>query len=465
MSIWNRLSVQFVLLVLCVSAVATVAGSLILDSRKRAQQLDAIEEEVAQLVEIVSIPAVIAAYNLDTKLGREIVAGLVTSRRLSGARIVTDFGDELAAAGEPIGSDTVLQGLPCQASEATAHRIQYPLSTVDGRDVGFMEVAVDYQQLCRSLVASRRAEFLSHTIASSVIAVVITIAFLLWFVHPLLRLHAGLTRVLAHNRADLPILDHDQLTAEIAVPPAHRNDEFGALARTIRLLAERYQRDLARSEDERNDLRISLSEKEALLREIHHRVKNNLQIILSLLSLQSGGRDEPEFREVIQDIQARVFAMSLVHEHLYQSQDLSSIDLAKYTGGLVDSLRSLYDAEHVMDIQVRSEPVQLDLSRAILYGLVLNELISNAFKYGHRPGAPPAIHVRVAADGETVSATIRDSGPGLSDPSLLHSAPTLGLRLVHGLAEQLQGRVTYTGCLNGDCGAQFVLSFPQALDR
>jgi two-component sensor histidine kinase len=210
----------------------------------------------------------------------------------------------------------------------------------------------------------------------------------------------------------------------------------------------------------------SLREKETLLKEIHHRVKNNLQIISGLLQLQGDRMPSEEARALIQESVLRVRSMALIHQHLYGVESLDRVDLGDYASVLAESLRSLLAPS--VRLQVDAAVTEVALDDAIPAGLILNELVTNAFKYGiRRPGAPapwdgPArtgadCDVRIEVDrvDGAVRVAVADAGDGLPAGFDLDRATSLGLYLVRALARQLRGQVTW----DADRGARFVLTF------
>ncbi len=189
-------------------------------------------------------------------------------------------------------------------------------------------------------------------------------------------------------------------------------------------------------------IRSSLHEKEVLLREIHHRVKNNLQIVSSLLSLQSEYIVEPEMLRFFRESQNRVKSMALVHEKLYRSTNLASVDFDGYLRELAMQLvrASAADAGKV-EVRLETHPVALPIDKAIPCGIIVNELVTNALKYAF-PGGAGVLYVGCDTDGDQeVRLLIGDNGVGLpADLDITH-VETLGLTLVQMLCEQLQARL------------------------
>lgn len=209
-------------------------------------------------------------------------------------------------------------------------------------------------------------------------------------------------------------------------------------------------------------LRSSLSEKEVLLKEIHHRVKNNLQIVISLMRLESRAFKESRISAALKDLETRIRAMALVHEHLYHSSDLAKIGFKDYLKGLCEELFRTYRADGGrIRLEIDAEAVALDIERAIPCGLIINELLTNAIKYafpGNRKGTL-RVAIRNTPDGE-VEILVGDDGIGMPETLDIRKAETLGLQLVTTLAEnQLKGRVELERAGGTRSGTGFKIRF------
>lgn len=219
------------------------------------------------------------------------------------------------------------------------------------------------------------------------------------------------------------------------------------------------QQDISDRKEAQEKLKSSLAEKELLLKEIYHRVKNNLQVIYSLLNLQSRSLADSTAQSVLRDSQSRIRAMALVHEQLYQSKDLAKIELADYAKSLAHSLLDTYRVTNPhVSIQLDIEAQQLNIETALPCGLILTELISNALKYAFPEGRSGKITVTSAASSEAqIMLMIQDDGIGLPSDFNLKTASSLGLRLVRNLAKQVKGEILI---LPETVGTKFQLSFP-----
>jgi PAS domain S-box-containing protein len=206
-------------------------------------------------------------------------------------------------------------------------------------------------------------------------------------------------------------------------------------------------------------LRASLAEKEMLLREVHHRVKNNLQVISSLVALQeSSFRDEAD-RTLGRDMQARIGSMARLHELLYGSKDLSGIDTAEYLEAIVGEISAYYGNALV---RVEAESDILSIDEAMPFGLIATELLTNALKYAYPSGGAGEILVSYGRFGPERRLEIRDEGVGLPPEIDPAKSPSLGFTLVRSLAEQIGGRISIDAAKPGESfsGLRVFLAFP-----
>ena len=249
--------------------------------------------------------------------------------------------------------------------------------------------------------------------------------------------------------AVLPILVSDRAVGAIVLYSAEvdffHDDEMRLLtgladdiAFSLTMLQTRAEREAA---DEA--LRSSLKEKEALLKEVHHRVKNNMQVITSLLRLESNRIDHPVTRAVLKDMQNRILAMAALHEALYRSNNFAQVDLAAYLKELIGQLsRSLVADPGKISFRLDLFPVGLELDQAVPCGLIVNELVSNALKHAFPAGRAGEVRVEMQWVGPgLLLLRIRDNGIGLPENFADIRAKSLGLQLVADLARQLGGRL------------------------
>ncbi|MDC0835586.1 PAS domain S-box protein [Geitlerinema sp. CS-897] len=205
-------------------------------------------------------------------------------------------------------------------------------------------------------------------------------------------------------------------------------------------------------------LKTSVAEKEVLLKEIHHRVKNNLYVISNLLELQSDILQDERTRSLFADSQNRIQTMALIHEQLYQSDDLACINFTEYLNRLVENLVFFQDSDRGnIETEIEVDPVRLNLEIAIPCGLIANELVTNAFKYAFPNRSSGQISIRVKElSQQKIYLEIGDNGIGLPETLDWKNTESLGLRLVNLLAEQLEAIVE----VDRENGTVFRLTFP-----
>jgi PAS domain S-box-containing protein len=204
-------------------------------------------------------------------------------------------------------------------------------------------------------------------------------------------------------------------------------------------------------------LQESMREKEALLKEIHHRVKNNLQVITSLLRLETTRSHDPSIRTVLQDMQGRIRSISLLHEMLYRTREFGRVDLGDYLRQLTTQLfRAQSSSSGSVRLTLNLTPVRLAIERAIPCGLIVNELVSNSLKHAFAGGGSGEVTLALhQAPGEIVVLQVGDTGPGLPPDFEARRAQSLGLHLVSDLVRQLGGRFEIA-----EPKALFTVTFP-----
>jgi len=230
------------------------------------------------------------------------------------------------------------------------------------------------------------------------------------------------------------------------------------LYNNLELEVARRTRDL---EERTASLQAALSEKEVMLKEVHHRVKNNLQIVTSLLFLQADSSRSSALREALKKSRGRIQSMALVHEELYRSEDLASVDMNEYVRKLCADLSEAL--ESTVPIVFREYPLRLPITQSIPCGLILNELVTNALKYAYPDGRTGEIRVSMSEDQGMVRLMVEDDGVGLGSSQKDVEACSLGLSLVEGLVTQLHGqlRVVNRSVDEQDAsGVRFELDFP-----
>jgi len=232
--------------------------------------------------------------------------------------------------------------------------------------------------------------------------------------------------------------------AELLLRSYNVDLEKGVVERTASLhrITELLQKEVLQHEMAEKKIQESLNEKDILFKEVHHRVKNNMQIIISLLNLQSRTIDDPVVLKTIKESQNRIRAMALVHERLYRSGDISRIDLKDYIQFLARELFSFYGVKsQLIRFTINAPAINVNIDTAIPVGLMVNELISNAIKYAFPEDRKGEIVIDIKKDKNDIFLIVRDNGVGIPAEFDWRNAKSLGLRLVISLVEQLQGTI------------------------
>lgn len=283
------------------------------------------------------------------------------------------------------------------------------------------------------------------------------------------REYPGLGRLLrrgARSFLGVPLIYRDEVNGILLLSSIHQNTYepfhvelatrvgyhiIGAITNaqlySVRIIAE-------------NQVRASLSEKEVLLKEINHRVKNNLQIISSLLSMQSSGIQDETALHALKVSQERIKAIAMVHDKLYRSEDVASIDFSEYLHSLVGDLRVSYGTQsQQVAMSIEAENVRLGVDIAIPCGIILNELVANSLKYAFPHGRQGEIAIRLrSADGQCTM-SVKDNGVGLPADLDTTGSSSLGMMIVETLATQLGGTLD----VRSKGGVEFIVTFPHEI--
>lgn len=190
----------------------------------------------------------------------------------------------------------------------------------------------------------------------------------------------------------------------------------------------------------------SLQEKEVLLREIHHRVQNNLQFVSSLISLQSRHIEDQKTVQLLKECRTRIQSMAMIHQKLYQEKSLKGINIDSYVNNLIETISGSYNVnKDQIEVITEIDPVELDINTAIPIGLILNELITNAFKYAFESREKGRLLIRLRHKEGRLHLTVQDDGVGLPESYDINDSSSFGMKLVHSLAGKLKAKMEVTG--------------------
>lgn len=228
--------------------------------------------------------------------------------------------------------------------------------------------------------------------------------------------------------------------------------------KTSELRSELFERQMAEKELKASQQKLmrSLDEKNALLKEIHHRVKNNLQVVSSLLYLQGETIKDEKGLELLKESQNRIKSMALVHEQLYSTKDLSEIDFGRYVHGLASNLFDAYGIDPALiRLKVNADELSLGVDMAVPCGLIINELVSNALKHAFPSDRKGTLQIDVAHSLKNeLLLAIEDNGVGMPVQTDPEQTASLGLRLVNTLVSQLEGELI----MRSDAGTRFQIT-------
>lgn len=248
--------------------------------------------------------------------------------------------------------------------------------------------------------------------------------------------------------------DGSEIAVEIGLNPMTTREGSFILSSVVDITARKRAEEILAAQ--RDDLDRKNREREVLLKEVYHRVKNNLQVISSLLNLQAGQITDKRARELLEESRNRVYSIALVHEQLYQSTDLARVNFSVYLQELVDHLKVVFDPGEHVSVETIAEVVHLPVDVAIPCGLLVNELVTNALIHAFEPGQSGKVRVELQKCSEgDVRLCVNDNGRGLPNHLDVVSANTLGLELVGKLAKQIHGKLRVVN----DHGASFDLRF------
>jgi len=242
----------------------------------------------------------------------------------------------------------------------------------------------------------------------------------------------------------------EYLVGEILTTPILLDEGEVEILGIVRDVTERKKKDEL--------IKRSLKDKEILLKEIHHRVKNNLQIISSLLKMQSQDFGNEEIKEIFRETQNRIMSMSFIHQSFYQSGDLSEVDFDKYVGKLVNNLFNIYDTDPLkVKFEIDTKNINLGVDTAIPCGLMINEIISNSLKHAFIKGSRGSILITLDEKEGVCILNIKDNGKGIPESVQLGKSTSLGMVLITMLCDQIDGSIT----LKREGGTEYEVRFPR----
>lgn len=230
----------------------------------------------------------------------------------------------------------------------------------------------------------------------------------------------------------------------------------------LKLLAEEvmarfeYKKKESELRQKQQAIQRSLKEKEALLSEIHHRIKNDLSIISGLLQLEIFNTEDHRAKEILQNSQMRIQSMAGVHQMLHSNQEIDRLPFHDFIGKVIDSIRSIYSGDNEnIRMEMETDCVTLRFKQAMPCALIINELITNAFKHAFPEGGDGTISVSITREHQQVSLRVQDGGVGLPEDFSLDDTDSIGLMLIHTLVDQLNGEIAIDSTNGMDVEVRF----------
>ena len=318
----------------------------------------------------------------------------------------------------------------------------------------FLVNTVDWSNRFDNLWMEAIAEIVFAAIAIAIIASLVFVFVWNYAIAPLSGLHRVVESVIAGREEKRASLSG---TREIRL----FSKTFNEMLERIVTANEELRLEITERKRAEEQVKASLAEKEVLLREIHHRVKNNLQVISSMLSLQASTETDDRSLKALEDSQRRVKVMARIHENLHQSSGLTSINGRDYLSTVVEDTiaSSGHDAQRISSrLDVDEDDIIFDVDQAVACGQIVSELLSNSLKHAFPNGRSGNIVISLhRRDGGRIELTVADDGEGLPENFDLEQPETLGIRLVHALVMQLNGAAN----VDGSVGTRVQITFPK----
>jgi two-component sensor histidine kinase len=437
------ISVQLFLFIFIVYFL-TIGGLVLLVYGARVMDLhERLDRERSYFLNSISRSLVIPLWNYDFDTCEDIITSAIAYPDLKSIELFKEDGTFVVGAERDDADRVATTAEPAQA--ATGSAVEIPKSErifYEGSAIGRIDVAMTDRFARVSLATGL---WKSAGIAS--------IIFCMGLIALFISIELGIIRRLLMLRNTLAAYSGTSLDVRARMD---WNDEIGDLAHDFNDLAERIQ-------SYTEHLEKLLDEKGILIREIHHRVKNNLQIIASIIAIQGPSIHDKADKALNQDMQVRVRSMAKLHEILYDSSDFSYIDPAHYLTKIAGEIASAYSDGRIT-IRVEAQSDSLSIDDAIPFGLIAVELITNAFKYAYPSDASGEVFVSYGRTEGRRRLEVRDEGVGLGDIPSLENITSLGFTLVNALSRQIQGDISMCASKRDPSfpGLRVVLAFPDA---
>lgn len=307
-----------------------------------------------------------------------------------------------------------------------------------------------------SLTYSEMVDYTADT--SMAIVVTAIISYNLFSINRHALAHAEESKVLlAHTNEELSAANEELNATNEELQSS--NEEIEASMEELNATNEEFEAQNRELQESQETISEALEEKTMLIKEIHHRVKNNMQIVSSLLNLQAQSIEDPRIRQPITDAVSRIHSMALIHEKIYRADNFTRVNMAAYLNDLANEIIQLY-SQSPDEIQVvsRLEPIHLSVDQAVPCGILINEILTNSIKHGCRDACDCRIEMAMSSFDGRITLIIADSGPGIEKEILANgSRKTMGMQIIEALAQQLNADLA----VDVENGTRFTIQFTE----
>ncbi len=444
-----RIHLIFVVLTTLFFTLAAGFLQIYIDYQKK---LERVEEIIIMIEKSYKAPISSSLFNFNTPQLKLLVEGISILPYIAGVKVLEETGTEthtVQSVGKISGEDLRIRSYP----------LKYTYQG-DERLLGTLLVSIDTEKIY-SQVKNEIFIILGTTaLQTFVLALLILYLVQLLTVKPLKKIAIHVRRMELKDSAKTQPIEIGKLSR------VHRGDEIDEIIKSINTMFDRLKNSYISLIDTKEELKNSLEDKKALLRELYHRTKNNMQVIRSILALKSEyASQDSAFHDLVKDVDARIFAMSLVHQKLYQSENLSRINMREYIEELVPHVIETYKIEprHI-SIDIKAEDVELLIDTAIPCGQILSELICNSMKHAFSDNVKYKIYIALwIEESNQIFLRYSDNGKGVSQGFRLEDQQSLGVQTILQLAErQMLGHIDV---FKRDKGLGIEIQFPAQLYR
>ena len=471
----KKIKEKLTIIVMSTAGIALVLAGIIFMSFNHYIIKQALINDIDILCRVIGNNCTASLVFNDPKDANEILSSMKEEQGILRAAIFNNTGELFATYKRQINSEVVL---PYSCVE------ELGFNFTDSSIVGVGNILMDDEEIGRIYIEADLNRLYSnlYRIIYAVVLIILCCYFIVllilsrihtWITEPINRLMKAANHISKEKDYDVRVdyTSKDELGVLVngfndMISEIHRRDRDlqkakDELEHRVRIRTAELEKEVKNHEEAKQIISSSLKEKDILLKEVHHRVKNNLQIISSLLNLQSGMIDDSETRSLFLDSMSRVKSMALIHERLYQTNHLNRISILEYVDNLTRYLISTISG-NIKNISIRHDidrEIFVGIDKAVPCGLIINELITNAIKYAFPENIEnDRNEIRIRAqklENNKIVLTVSDNGVGISDDIDIYNTESLGMQLINNLTAQLDAELQF----HNDGGTQFKIIF------